>query len=255
MNEVTHWRCGHPVPFGRTAIEQLLRAEVPAVELADFANAEEMRQFLSELRQFQARSQSVKQVVRLGISQYQEGVKGSKRAYFARAAELSAAQQAIFQRSFDPLHRFVEHLRGAGFDAQVMEEPGFGAYYAGVGKSREGESPIHVDFAPQDSPDWEVGKAPAQLSWNLYLNTPQGGALVIWDKLWNPRDDVHQVADNYYYGREVVAGARRIELPVQEGDLLLLNSRNFHAIASTPNRIAFGSFISFFPDNRLRLWS
>ena len=38
MNEVTHWRCGHPVPFGRTAIEQLLRAEVPAVELADFAD-------------------------------------------------------------------------------------------------------------------------------------------------------------------------------------------------------------------------
>ena len=202
-----------------------------------------------------ARSQSVRQVVRLGISQYQEGVKGSKQGYFARAAELRSAQQAICERSFDPLQRFLERLRAAGFDADVMEEPGLGAYYAGVGKSRQGASPLHVDFAPQDSPDWEVGKASAQLSWNFYLNTPVGGALVVWDKLWDPRDDVHQVADNYYYEPEVVKGASRIELPVKEGDVLLLNSRNFHAIASTPHRVAFGSFISFFPQNRMRLWS
>ena len=255
MSQRANWQTWEPVPLSAQAVHSLIAGQLPAVEIPGFADDQETAELSAALYDMQARSQSIRQVLRVGISQYQEGVKGSKQEYFRRAAELLNQQQAVFARSFDPLQRIMQQLRAVEFDVDVMVEPGFGRYYAGVGKSRRGTSPIHVDFAPQDSRDWEVGQAAAQLSWNFYLNTPQGGRLVIWDRFWEPADDVHQVTDNYYYSNRVVAGARHIELNVAANNVLLLNSRNYHAITETPDRLAFGSFISYFPTNRLRLWS
>ena len=163
----------------------------------------------------------------------------------------------MFARSFDPVARLIAELRRLELDADLMTEPGFGAYWAGSGKLRNGATPIHVDFAPQDSAGWAVGATRVQLAWNVYLDNPgAGGDLLVWERRWSPEDDgTHQVEGEYYYRPEVVHGARRVEVPVTIGDVVFVNSSVYHAVADARRRVAFGSFISIFDDGRFRLWA
>jgi hypothetical protein len=83
----------------------------------------------------------------------------------------------------------------------------------------------------------------------------RGGELLLWDRRWVPEDDIHMVEDNYYYDDAVVRGARMLTVGVQPGEVIIINSRSYHAVAEAEDRLAFGSFISVFADGRLRLWS
>ena len=249
------WQTDHILPLTRNSLLQLIDARIPALRIERFATTVETQQLKRVLFQLPTRSQSISQVTRIGISQYEEGLRGSKQYYFDKVAELTTYLEMIFRQSFNPNQRLMDLFKAMGLDADIMMEPGYGSYYAGVGKSREGYSPIHVDFAPQDSRDWEVGRATAQLAWNLYLNTPSGGKLLLWEKLWQSSDDIYQVSHSYYYTDEVVSKSRKLEIDISEGELVIINSRNYHAVSETSNRLAFGSFISYFPEDKLRLWS
>ncbi len=242
--------------FNRTAILELAAGRVPAVRLESFASAAECESFMRALLTDAGRTQSIEQVTRLGISQYEQGLCASKSNYFEMARQFNAAFVEIFQHSFSPLERFLGELRGVEFEADVMREPDCGAYFAGNGKLRNGFSPIHVDFAAQDSQGWAVADAVAQLAWNFYLRIPsQGGDLLLWDKLWSAEDDRYQVKDSYYYHQDVVADSRMLRVPVTQGDVVLINSRNFHAVDHSEDRLAYGSFISVMGDGSLGLWS
>ncbi len=240
----------------RSALLDLADNRIPAVRLEGFATPTQTHNFLSALLTRACRTSSIEQVTRLGISQYEQGLCASKDNYFALAQRFSAEFADIFAASFSPLQRLIDQLGAAGFDADIMSEPGFGRYFAGNGKLRNGFSPIHVDFAPQDSGGWAVAEAGAQLAWNFYLRIPkQGGELLLWDKLWSPPDDQYQVVDSYYYQEDVVRGTPMVRVPVRPGEVIFINSRNFHAVAQAEDRLAYGSFISVFERRRLRLWS
>ena len=250
------WKSTKVAPASGETLRALIDNRVPAVSMSGFATPAEVEALARELTEHSLRTRSITQVTRLGISQYQQGLCGSKQEYFDTARSIAPAFRAIFERSLSPVDRFLSRLRELGFDADVMAEPGFGSYWAGTGKLRNGFSPIHVDFAPQDSEGWAIGESVAQLAWNFYLRVPPtGGELLVWDKLWLPEHDVHQVSDSYYYTDEAVEGVARLEFPVEAGQVVILNSRNFHAVAESEDRLAFGSFISVFDDGRLRLWS
>jgi hypothetical protein len=243
-------------PLGHAALLALIESRIPAVRIDDFATDAERRQLLEGLLGHACRTSSIKQVTRLGISQYEQGLRATKEGYFAQARQLDKDFSRIFTQSFPPLQRLIGKLGEAGFDADIMCEPGLGRYFAGNGKLRNGFSPIHVDFAAQDSAGWAIAAAKAQLAWNLYLRIPeQGGELLLWDKLWTPQDDVHKARDSYYYNDEVVRGAPMLTVSVRPGEVILINSRNYHAVTQAQDRLAFGSFISVFDDGRLRLWS
>jgi hypothetical protein len=138
-----------------------------------------------------------------------------------------------------------------------MIEPGYGPYWAGNGKLRNGVTPIHVDFAPQDSAGWAIAETRVQFAWNVYLDNPgDGGDLQVWERRWSRQHDrVHQVEGQYYYRPDVVEGARRVDVPVTVGDVVIVNSAVYHAVGQAAGRIGFGSFISLFDDGRFRLWS
>ena len=154
------------------------------------------------------------------------------------------------------MQRLIDELKALDFDAGVMSEPGLGAYFAGNGKLRSGRTPIHIDYSPQDSEGWAVADGIYQLAWNLYLRVPpQGGELLIWDKCWEPEDDIHQVDNNYFYKEEVVNGVPMLRVKVNPGEVMMINSRNYHSVAEVEDRLAFGSFISVFDGLRMRLWS
>lgn len=250
------WKSTEIPEFDIYTLEDVMGGKRPAVRLSGFADAAEIDALAQGLIYNASRTGSIEQVTRLGISQYEQGLKGSKSEYFrlARLADLEFAP--IFARSFSPVRRFIERLQAAGLDADIMSEPGYGYHFAGCGKLRTGFSPIHVDYAPQDSSGWAVGEATSQLAWNLYLQIPgSGGELLLWDKLWQPADDRFQVSHSYYYDEQVVAGAPMLRVKVKPGEVLVINSRNFHAVSESSHRLAFGSFISGFSDGTLRLWS
>ncbi len=250
------WECETIRPFDSESLQLLLDNRIPAIRMADFATSAELQRLKRALIENDRRSSSVKQVTRFGISQYEEGVKRGRETYFRLAAAAIEEQRQVFAHSFDPVRRFIDQLRTAVPDVGIMREPEFGDYYAGNGKLRTGYSPIHVDFAPQDSGGWEVGKADVQLAWNLYIDVPKtGGELLLWEKSWRPEDDRYQVSGNYYFDEAVVRECRRLEIKPRVGEILLINSRNFHAIAESDHRFAFGSFISCFADGSMRLWS
>jgi hypothetical protein len=250
------WENGNINVLSSSSLGALIENRIPAVRIEAFADANETDALITELLEHACRTSSIQQVTRLGISQYEQGVRVSKDNYFKLARHLDPEFAQIYARSFSPVQRLIARLKKKGFDSAIMSEPGMGDYFAGNGKLRNGYSPVHVDFAPQDSAGWAIAKARAQLAWNLYLRVPaKGGELLVWDKQWQPADDRYQVDDNYYYDDAVVRDARMVRLSVSPGEVIIINSRNYHAVSEARDRLAFGSFISVFKGNRLRFWS
>lgn len=243
-------------PLDQHTLVSLIRNRIPAVRIEEFAHQREIEALADGLLRTACRTRSISEVTRLGISQFEQGLRASKSSYFSLARQLGPVFSKIFADSFSPTGRMIERLRQAGFDTAVMAEPNHGPYFAGTGKLRNGYSPVHVDFSPQDSEGWAIAGATAQLAWNLYLQLPgDGGELLLWDKQWQPDDDRYQVDGQYFYDDDVVQGADMLRISVSPGEVLIINSGNFHAVAEARKRLAFGSFISVFPNQRLRLWS
>jgi len=242
--------------LSRSSLVVLIENRILIVRIKVFADVHETDALVTGLLEHACRTSSIRQVTRLGISQYEQGVRVSKDNYFNLARRLDPEFAQIYAGSFSPVQRLICQLEEKGFDSGIMSEPGMGDYFAGNGKLRNGYSPAHVDFAPQDSAGWAIAKAGAQLAWNLYLRVPaEGGELLLWDKYWQPEDDRHQVDNNYFYDDAVVRDARMVRVSVSPGEVIIINSRNFHAVSEARDRLAFGSFISVFEGDRLRLWS
>ncbi len=242
-------------PFTKGSMDALIGGEAVAVRLDRFASEDEIAGLAQLLLRGSIRTNSIAEVTRLGISQFEQGVRGSKEAYFAAAREQQGFADRVRQASFWPLDRFMAALGALGYDVDLMSEPGFGSYWAGNGKLRNGTTPVHVDFSPQDSPGWAVGEVRAQLAWNLYLVCAPTDELIIWDRQWCPADDDHLVPGEYFYDATVVAGAARFAIAPRPGEILVLNSRNYHTVATCENRLAFGSFIGVVAPDTLRFWS
>jgi hypothetical protein len=251
------WSSRNIRPLSRTALQLLADGIIPAIRMPDFASLSECQALGQALLRQSPRSQSVPEVERLGISQYAHGIQQGKAHYFALVAEAVRRQAQSFADSFDPLSRFINQMNINGIHTSLMEEPGWGQYFAGCGKVRTGFSPIHIDYAPQDSAGWAVAHSVHQLAWNLYLDKGYegGGALLLWHKCWQPEDDIHQVSNCYYYKASVVAGLSPLRIDITPGEVLIINSRHFHAVEFATGRLAFGSFISLFEDGNARLWS
>lgn len=250
------WENDNINEFSCSSLVALIENRIPAVRIEAFANAHETNVLVTGLLEHACRTSSIKQVTRLGISQYEQGVRVSKDNYFKLARRIEPAFAQVYAGSFSPVQRLIYKLQEKGFDASIMSEPGMGDYFAGNGKLRSGVSPVHVDFAPQDSAGWAIAEAGVQLAWNFYLRVPaEGGELLLWDKHWQPADDRYQVDGSYFYDEAVVRDARMVRASVSPGEVLILNSRNYHAVSETRDRLAFGSFISVFEGDRLRLWS
>ncbi|MDH3704939.1 MAG: hypothetical protein OES57_02665 [Acidimicrobiia bacterium] len=255
MGAVEPVRRGEVHSFSRPALDALIDNEIQAVRLPGFADQAEVSTLAALLLRDSIRTHSVPTVTRLGISQYEQGVRGSKQHYFAAARALEHEMAAVFGCSFSPVARLLDRLRSLGFDADVMAEPGWGRYWAGTGKLRDGATPIHVDYSPQDSDGWAVGEVTAQLAWNVYLSCEPADELVVWDRQWVPQHDVHQVPGEYYYDEAVVAGAGELRIPPLVGDVVIINARNYHTVVPCRERLAFGSFIGVTTPGTLRLWS
>ncbi len=242
--------------LNRENVFKLLNNSIPFIRIPDFGTAAEASEMADRFLAFAVRSNSIKSVTRLGISQYEQGTVGSKDNYFGLVEEACSNLEKACETTFNPVSKMMFLLRQHFNDVALLEEAGYGHYFAGVAKLRTGKTPIHSDFPLLGATDWAIADMIAQLSWNFYLRLPEaGGELRIWDKLWVPEDDQFLVNQTYYHDDEVVSGIPYIQIRPRLGEAIIFNSRNYHTVLPTNNRVAIGSWISLMPNETLRLWS
>ena len=179
--------------------------------------------------------------------------------YFRKAAEANARRRAIFTESGDPLGLVIGRLRDAwGLEVGLASDNRM-EYFAGLVRNIP-LAQLHRDWAPADARDWSIGGIEAQLTWNIYLQLGErGGAVVIYRRLYDERDDEQKMAaNNCAYHSCAVTGCELVEIVPSLGELLLFNSRNYHKVERTDGgaeRITASSFIGLTPDRTLVLWS
>jgi hypothetical protein len=135
-------------------------------------------------------------------------------------------------------------------------------YFAGVIRIFK-KAVHHTDSAPRDLPGWSIAKIRHQLSWNLYLTTPeQGGAVQIWNRRWCEEDERayrYDRATKKGYRPEVVGGRPSVVIPPLVGRFVIFNALYYHTVLDVTGekpRLAMSSFVGVADENSpLVLWS
>jgi hypothetical protein len=143
----------------------------------------------------------------------------------------------------------------------VAEEDGYGPYCPCVIRYATAGLHLHSDFAPLNSPGWDIAAIDAQITWNLYTQTTEtGGETTIVHHRWEPATPED--------GRRGLPPSDLAATPQNEsfsfrpakGDVIFFNPRNPHKVAAGDasrgsNRISVGSFVGRHPDRGLIMWA
>jgi hypothetical protein len=258
---LSEWSTLEARPLSRESFSDLLDARIPAIVLPRFIDGSECLRLISNLQASGMSNYSHVNhpVERLGMALMEYHLKGSPAEYFARVSSARETYlQAVAGISEDPISRLARGIgESSGRPVEIAREVATGRpYHAGTFRNVKSRGNLHFDFAPLESPGWEIGKALHQLTWNLYLNRPVGGTLRVYAREYQPSDERLRVPGQYFYNHQVVSKAGFFEYSPVPGEVVLFNSRNFHEIDPVEgNRYTLSSFISEMPDGRLLLWS
>lgn len=244
-------------------LEALLNNQIPAIRIPGFASEEECAMLLKAIEEngFQHYENTIPPIGRIGITQFEfrELSGEGKRPYFDRAKESITVRDELCKRSFNYLQRVIDALAAVRTaPVGIANEGGpFGEYFAGLVRQINKCALIHSDFACFDAPDWKIGRILSQLSFNIYVQTPDsGGEAVVHNKQWNLSHERQRMTNSYGYERALVEGVESVELKQKTGDLVLFNTRNFHEVRqAVGNRVTVSSFIGQLEDDSLILWS
>jgi len=259
----TAWRQHTAAELSTESLAALIRNEIPAIRITDFATPDECAAFSRAVRNSpDLKAYSVATptyYLGLVMYEYRQGG-GRKREFFDAVPEAVAAQQKLYSESFDAPQRFVDTL-GAHFPGTITmaHEPGYGDYCPVVVRVASGGVHLHADFAPFNSPDWATGAVSEQITWNLYTECPaQGGETTVYNAPWTPaagEDPARGLPDRGVEDRDDVES---FTFAPHEGEVVLFNPRNPHKIAAgTPGdkgRISIGSFLGTTGD-KLIMWA
>lgn len=240
------------------SLERLFANEIPYIRIPDFATRDECEHLVAEAGQhgFNAYRNVEPRIDKLGITVFEYNAI-SKRRYFEDARTARQIQEAIFQRSFDPIAR----LRGliearTAYHARVARTEAGADYFAGLVRRIEKGTLIHVDFAPAEQEGWCVGQVTHQLAWNLYLRTSgNGGKTHVFQRQWNPEHERYKDG-SYGYDPAVSQGSEKAAFEPRPGEVVLFNTRNFHYVDPTADeRITVTSALGRLSDRELIFWS
>jgi hypothetical protein len=182
----------------------------------------------------------------------------ARERYFAEAGATKEQFAAALDGMPSPLEILQFDLRDrCGLSSRLATDRAFGDYFAGTLRSIENGTPVHIDFAPFESPGWEmISSVDAQLAANVYLDPlPAQGALTIYRRLWSPEDERYRFGDRFGYEDAVVGGTPHEVIASGRKTLVLFNSRCFHRVGVTGRRRLTYSFFLAFQDDELIFWS
>ncbi len=255
----TPWNPVHCQVLTSNILEALMEGRIPAVQVEPFCNANQMTLLQKAISPLSFEDYVVPPVGRVGPSHYE--FRENLEKYLALSAGSKHRFEKLWSESFDVIAVVKELLKEAsGYPVEVAKsEDGHEYSTCVIRKISYGALP-HVDYAPYDVPDWSVGRISHQLSWNLYVSTPDcGGEIKIYNRCWQKSDLGYREQESYAYSRDLFRDCQNVTIHVKSGDFLLINPRYYHeVIPSGPgqNRITISSFAGLFDSsNSWVLWA
>lgn len=257
------WKQSTAAELNAESLAALIRNEIPAIRIENFANADECAAFTDAVYNSpDLKSYSVATPTHyLGLVMYeyrQDG--GRKQEFFDAVPEAVAAQEKLYAQSFDVPQRFRDML-GAHHpgDIKVPTEPGFGDYCPVVVRIASNGVHLHADYAPYNSPEWAIGEIEAQITWNLYTQCPSaGGETTVYNSPWVPAEGEDPARGLPSSSVESDDSVESFTFAPKVGEVVLFNPRNPHKIAAGSaegeGRVSIGSFLGL-KDSDLLMWS
>lgn len=255
----SEWNCDNILTLSKSALQQLMDNKIPLIRIRGFATVDECKKLVHQanLESFNTYQDVFPKIERIGITVFEYDHIG-KSHYFEAAQDAALKQQNITSVSFNPLQRFMDRVEvDTGFKTRIAFEPQYGKYHAGLIRKIERGTQLHIDYAPAEQPEWEVSNVTAQLSWNLYLQTPSSttGKTIIYEKQWQAKDRQYKQY-SYGYKSSVISGVPLISFQPVVGDVFIFNTRNYHIVdPSDGYRITFTSAMGLLPNQEIIFWS
>ena len=256
------WRSAAEAPLTAENLHALLDDEIPAIRIPGFASPAECAAFAQVVSDADLSYYSVRRRIGyIGLAQYEYRWDRPKSDYFRDAAAVEARRDAVQARAFDAVGRLIDRLAAVSPAGVGIAEEAGGRYYAGIIRHASEGVDLHADWAPVNSPAYDIAAIDAQLGWNFYAQElVEGGETTIHHAPWTPAHAPGEIPQSYGLPPETVAGAERFTFRAVAGDVVIFNTRNPHEIAggrAAPghDRISIGSFIGRLPSGRLVLWS
>lgn len=244
-------------------LQLLLDNRIPVIRIRGFATPEECASFSGAARAGNIKYYSVAtKIGYIGMAQYEYRWGRSKAEFFAAVPAANRDLQDVISRcSFNPLQRLIDRLQAVWPHPVGVARDELGEYYAGIIRFAGEGVDLHVDWAPVNSPHYDIGHIDGQLGWNFFAEELEsGGCTTVHNAPWDPKVEPGVVPKSYGLDRSLVEGAPSATYRPTAGDVVLLNTRNPHRISggvAKPggSRISIGSFVGRMPDGRLVLWS
>lgn len=258
-NVLNAWNEDIHQPLARASFDALMHNEIPFIRVKRFARPAvcDLLVGCAAEEGFSAYQDVEPRINRIGNTVFEYN-SISMDEYFRKNAGQRAIQERIFSGSFDPVMQFIGLLHAkTQYPVRLASNDRGEDYYAGLVRRIESGTLVHVDFAPAEQADWEVGRVKHQLSWNLYLRTTPGGGgrTHVFNRPWAVEDDAYREG-SYGFNARVVAGAEEATFEPEVGEIVIFNTRNYHFVEEARgDRITVTSAIGMLPGGQLILWS
>jgi hypothetical protein len=253
------WTRGIQTELTRPNLLDLAEGSIPAIWLCSFVDDAASRSVAGAYKRLAHGTYRnvTPRIAKFGASVFEHPFE-SRAAYFAEARAAETLLASAMADVPSPLGLFQDSLLGCcGLSSVLARDQCYGDYFAGIFRSIEEGTPIHIDFAPHESPGWEmISGVAAQLSANVYLDgTAEEGGLILYDRLWMPELERYRFAGRFGYHEDAVQASACEVIRPTLGSLVLFNSRFFHRVeAAWRQRLTYSFF--FAPQNDdIILWS
>lgn len=241
------------------SLVQLFSGEIPAVILPIFLDKQECFSIVQKLQRMGMNNYAhVNHAVsRMGLAQMEYYLKSNKVDYFQGIKEATDRYAEAVSESRNPVELLMSYMSHVcDSNVAIADEAGYGSMFAGTFRNVSSLGHKHFDYAPIEVKGWDISKITAQLSWNLYLNKPVGGDLIVYERPYSSEDECLRVPGQYYYDDSIVIGRSIFRYSPNVGDVVIFNSRNIHEVERVKgDRFTLSSFIGKRTNGDLVLWS
>ena len=257
-NDTPRWELADVEALTSNNLTMLFENRIPFIRVVGFATEGECALLASKAMSIGFdRYQDVDPPIdRIGCTVFEyDGLPSD--AYFAECANAKAIQRSIFRDSFDPVNRLIDRLRTITNKYVDIAEDADRKYYAGLIRRIEKGTHLHIDFAPVEQSGWSICHVRHQLAWNLYLRVSEdrGGITHVYERQYREGDQLSR-SGRYGYDRYVVEGSARASYKPNTGDLMIINTKNFHEVEATRgDRMTVTSALGVTDVGNLVLWS
>jgi hypothetical protein len=242
-------------------LRRLLDNRIPVIRIPGFASAQECESFVAAARSGHIQYYSVAtRIGYIGMAHYEYRWGRPKQDFFSAVPSAQRDLDEVLARcSFYPLQRLIDWLQAVWPHPVGVAREDLGAYYAGIIRFAGEGVQLHCDWAPLNSPHYEIGHIDEQLGWNFFAEEPaEGGHTTVHNAPWTPEVRSVEIPQSDGLDPAIVEGSPKAVNRSTAGDVVIFNTRNPHKIAGgTPkpggSRISIGSFVGRMPDGQLVL--